>query len=362
MNIDKRLFRISAPIALFSLLLHGMPIVTADDALNVQSKLQTAFAEIENSGISALVAVSLDGGPVEVREFGAFENDGVPATESQVDILSLTKSVTAVAILKLVDDDKLELDERLDGVFADVPEDKAGITIHQLLTHSAGILDVCGDDHDEINKEQLLRCAFDADLLAAPGSEYNYSNAGYSILAAVVEERSGVSFEEFVRAELFSELGLEASGYALAFDEKMSIRSGDGRTVADASWGGPKPYWNLIGNGGMLFTPEEFVEFRLALSQGDIVSNELLTLAHTSHVAEDPEGVSYYGYGVVVQEQTSVGPLLWHNGGSEFFSSEWNEFSQYGLTVFTAGLQQDDDNAYIAMQLIRKSLRAEIPN
>ena len=357
MNIHHRVRRIFSPIIFFLMILQGAPVATADDSQSVQSKLRTAFANIESSGISALVAVSLDGGPVEVREFGAFQKDGVPAEKSQVDILSLTKSVTAIAVLKLVDDEMLDLEESLGEVFADVPEDKAKITIHQLLTHSAGILDVCGDDHDEISKEQLLRCAFDADLLSDPGSEYNYSNAGYSILAAVVEERSGVSFEEFIRVELFAGLGFEGSGYALAFDGKNSVRSSDGRSVAEASWGGPVPYWNLIGNGGMLFTPEEFVRFRLALSQGDIISGELLTLAHTPHVAEDPEGVSYYGYGMVVQEQSSVGPLLWHNGGSENFSSEWNEFSQYGLSVFTAGLQRDDDNAYVAMQLVRKALK-----
>lgn len=87
-----------------------------------------------------------------------------------------------------------------------------------------------------------------------------------------------------------------------------------------------------------------------------INSGDLVDLAHTPHVAEDEGGWSYYGYGVVVQETSNASPLIWHNGGSGDFSSEWNELLDYDLIVFIAGHQSEGETAYSAMELLREIL------
>jgi len=102
------------------------------------------------------------------------------------DIRSITKQLTAAAILKLEMQGKLSVQDPIGKWFDGVPEDKKGITIHHLLTHSSGLEDVFGDDYEEMPRDELVKKALASQLLWAPGTKYRYSNAGYSLLGAIV--------------------------------------------------------------------------------------------------------------------------------------------------------------------------------
>ena len=100
---------------------------------------------------------------------------------------SITKQFTGAAILLLQDDGLLSVDDPITEYFPDVPADKRSITLHQLLTHSSGIVDLAGlDDWDPIDRETFVRRALEQPLEFDPGSSYTYSNAGYSLLAAII--------------------------------------------------------------------------------------------------------------------------------------------------------------------------------
>jgi len=73
----------------------------------------------------------------------------------------------------------------------------------------------------------------------------------------------------------------------------------------NANWGGHRPYWNLIGNGGVISTVPEMIEFRRAVTSGKVISAESLALMQTSHVPESDDGSSHYGYGLVIQDGIS---------------------------------------------------------
>lgn len=227
-----------------------LPLAEAtDDSNPAHALLLQYYGELERRNLPIIVAVASNEGPVSVREFGVLQDDGVSAATTQVDLLSITKSVTAVSILKLVDLGKANLADTLGLILPDVPADRSGITIHQLLTHSSGIINSCGDDHDQLSRSGLLTCAFDAELIALPGTRYQYSNAGYSILAAIVGDISGKSFESFLQEDVLSGTELTSIGYAAAYENSRSMRAIDGQSIADASWGGSSPYWNLVGTG-----------------------------------------------------------------------------------------------------------------
>lgn len=304
-----------------------------------------------------IVSYSLEGSTPVTLEFGELRYDGIDPAHTQVDLLSITKSLTAVAILKLVEQSRLEVDDEISEHLEGVPEDKNGITIHQLLTHSSGLLASCGSDHYQIQKHGLLKCAFDSQLLSTPGSEYSYSNVGYSVLAAIVEVRSGKSFESFLLDDVFADLGLHHTGYGSAIDGDLSIRSEDKEPLQATSWGGQKAFWNLIRNGGLVSTPTEFLKIRQSLRNGDIIPLDLLEQAQSGYIPEDETGATYYGYGVVLQDNSSVGPLIWHNGGSESFSSEWNYLRDLDLEIFVAGYPTDGADAYEAIDIFRSHLR-----
>jgi CubicO group peptidase (beta-lactamase class C family) len=131
------------------------------------------------------------------------------------DIMSMTKQFTAAAILKLEMMGKLRVSDPVRNFLGPVPDDQRDITVHQLLTHTAGLVDTLGGDYDALTRSHVLRAGFVPKLVSPPGTEYHYSNLGYSILAAIIEEASGMGYEEFLAEELFAPAGMTQTGYVL---------------------------------------------------------------------------------------------------------------------------------------------------
>ena len=211
----------------------------------VGGRLDEAFLQLKRRQYSGVVGVLRHGQDEVYASFGAAADLGVPPSAIQVDLLSITKTITAVMVLKLVEDGRLGLDDTLAAFFDQVPADKVGITVHQLLTHSAGLQEGFGRDHEAISQEVFLQRALGSALQFRPGESYAYSNAGYSLLAAIIESRTKKSYETFLRTALLPRKGDPVVGYETIFEARYSMRTRDGEDVAEASWGHKKPYWNL---------------------------------------------------------------------------------------------------------------------
>ena len=109
-------------------------------------------------------------------------------TESVYNLGSITKQFTAAAILTLEMQGKLAVTDLASKYLGPVPDDKSTITLHHLLTHSSGLeSDFSPTDYDPVGREEYVRRALQSKLLFRPGDGYEYSNAGYSLLAAIVE-------------------------------------------------------------------------------------------------------------------------------------------------------------------------------
>ena len=320
-----------------------------------ESRLQAAFAELQQKNLSVVVGIAHDGGPIVLREFGAAARDSVPPGATQVDINSITKTVTAVATLKLVAQGKLRLQETLAELLPNVPKDKAGITVHQLLTHTAGLVDGVGPDPEQLGKEAFLERLFATKLRGAPGKKWRYSNAGYSVLAAIIEARSGKAYDEYLQQDVLANTGLKNTGYLSVYDESRSLKSADGRAVMAASWGGHEPYWNLLGNGGLISTAEDFIRFLQMLKAGEIIPPELVQESRRPLAAMEDDD-SKYGYGLVVMEQPRGGVMYWHDGGNPVFSAMWADVPAHEDIIFTAGADDRSGNAFDAMRVMRKHL------
>ncbi|MCP9271564.1 serine hydrolase domain-containing protein [Mycolicibacterium arenosum] len=320
--------------------------------------LEAAFEQLERDEAPVVVAVSLDGEPAHVREFGSLRADGVAAEQALVDIGSITKTVTGVAISKLVEQGRLRLDETLTEILPGVPADKAKITVEQLLTHTGGLSEAIGDDAEEIDRGEFLRRALASEMVGVPGTRYAYSNVGYSILAAIIELRSGRSYEEYLHAELLVPAGLDGIGYLSAYDDARTLRAPNGEGVFEASWGGHDASWHLIGNGGLVTTAGTFVEFLQALADGRILTASSLERVREPRVAEDDTGTSFYGYGVVVQDLPQLGRVYWHDGGNIVFSAEWSAMVDHGDVMFVAGVDAggEEGMASAAMSVLRDHL------
>lgn len=275
-------------------------------------------------GAGGTVLVANDGELAACRGLGlADRRRGTEARcDTAYDVMSMTKQFTAAAILKLEMMGALRMRDPLERFLGPVPGDKQQITLHHLLTHSSGLVSSVGGDYERVARGEVIARALESKLRSAPGDAYRYSNAGYSLLAAVVEEASGMGYEEFLRKHLFLPAGMRHTGYvlpawerdrvAVEYDEQGRSR---GRPY-DHPWAKDGPYWNLRGNGGMLSTARDMFRWYLALRDDRILSRAAKRKLFKPYVAETPSAVTHYAYGWVIAQSEDLGRIAWHDGGN----------------------------------------------
>lgn len=253
-------------------------------------------------GFSGTVLIVKNGKIVLHRGYNfADRENSKPVTKDTVfDIGSITKQFTAAAIMKLEMQGKLNTDEPLGKYLPDVPADKAAIPLRYVLTHTAGLTNFSGGDYDVAARDETVRRILNTPLLSEPGKKFAYSNAGYTLLAAIVERVSGEPYERFLRRNLFDPAGMKMTGYRLADWKKTRLARGyaEGKnqgTPLDHAWSETGPYWNLFGNGGMLSTAEDLYKWAEALKGERVLSAQAKQKLFTPLL-------NNYAYGWVVEK------------------------------------------------------------
>jgi CubicO group peptidase (beta-lactamase class C family) len=246
--------------------------------------------------------------------------------ETVFSIGSITKQFTGAAILKLEMMGKLKVTDPISKYFGDVPADKKEITLHHLLTHTAGFEGALGDDYDPIGREDYVKLALGSKLLFKPGERYEYSNVGFSLLGIIVELVSGKNYEDFLYEAIFKPAGMERTGYARPGFAKSELavgyRGGERwGTALDRPWRPEGPGWHLRANGGILSTVGDMHRWYLALKNDIVLSASAKQKYFAPHVKEYEDGNSYYGYGWVTQKTERGANLIWHNGGNGIYNA-----------------------------------------
>ncbi|WP_417450123.1 serine hydrolase domain-containing protein [Kordiimonas sp.] len=313
---------------------------TTNNWLNRQA-LDSFLEDATAKGFAGVVGLSDADGTLYVRGFGTAA-EATPYNERTIaDIASITKQFTGAAILRLQEQGKLKLRDRLGVFFPKAPDDKAAITLHQLLTHTAGFPDVIGRDDEAIDRAAYIARAFAGPLDFTPGTKYEYSNVGYSILAAVIEIASGQDYEIYLFENLWKPAGMFNTGYYRPdwCDHTLPRLKAPvhgmftAKEVLDRTRGDS---WHLYGNGGVLSTAGDMLRWHRALLGNKILSAASRKLLFTPHVPEDKEGVYHYGYGWSVVPNYKGKKLVWHNGGSYFSRAEFWRFTDDGTAFFIA--------------------------
>ncbi len=310
-------------------------------------------------GFSGGVLIARDGEVIHSKGYGFADRDGqisfAPTTIFPVG--SLTKQFTGAAIVKLASGGLLSFDDTLPDYFESVPADKRAITLHQLLTHSSGLVDAIGFDFAPIEKQDFIAQALQSELETAPGSTYSYSNVGYSLLAAIVEDVSGMSYNEYVTAKLFVPSGMQDTGYHILAAEPSRLAHGyrdeqDWGTMADKAWADDGPYWHLRGNGGIHSTLTDMYRWHVALLGEEVLSDEAKRDYFAPHVQEGDGAQSYYGYGWVTQD-SDYGRLIWHDGGNPYFSSDMRRYVDEDVVIIVTS-NTGDHKAMAVMRDLAK--------
>jgi CubicO group peptidase (beta-lactamase class C family) len=304
----------------------GQSLSNKDDQKPIVQQLDTLTRRFERFmncvnafGFSGAVLIT-KGDTVLINEgYGwADEKKKIPITTTTFfDIGSFVKAFTATAIMQLEERGKLKVTDTITRFFKNVPPDKADITIHQLLTHTSGL--VYDDFYDQIS--QAARDSIrDRDLyiqriLSFPkgyetGKGRSYSNTGFALLAAIIEIVSGQSYGEYVRKNLFEPAGMTETGYFIPKDlDRVAHGYNDGPTDYGypwtTQWAGNRPLWDLMGNGGMLSTLADMHKWAVAIKKNQLLSQSASEKMFTRYYvqadqaygwnrAQDPKTKSVY--------------------------------------------------------------------
>ena len=274
-------------------------------------------------GSSGTLVAAVDGEMLVCEGWGLADKEtGAEATcDTVYDVMSMTKQFTAAAILKLQMMGRLRVTDRIGRFLGDVPADMRTMTVQQLLTHTAGLVEALGDDYERMSRADLIAQALASELLWPPGTRYRYSNVGYSLLAAIVEVASGSGYEEFLARHLFEPAAMTRTGYVLPGWESADVaveydeRGRSHGRPFDHPWASDGPYWNLRGNGGLLSTARDMFRWYQALEGDEVLDEPAKRQLFRPRVREGAHADSRYAYGWVVLD-TPLGPAQWHNGGN----------------------------------------------
>ena len=287
-------------------------------------------------GMSGALLVAKNGEVIVHKGYGlANRETKVPVgAESPFLIGSLTKQFVAAAIVKLEMQGKLRTDDTLGRFFPNAPADKRSITLHQLLTHTAGFPYLpAGDFFERKSRDAVMREMLDLPLMSDPGSEHAYSNTGYTLLSGVIEKASGESFESYLQQHLFEPAGMRSTGFEgdsarWAGPAAIHSYSGSADEGSVAEFPVAPKLW---GAGGVVTTAGDLYRWELAL-RGDAVlspaAKEKLFAPHAQ-----AQGGASYGYGWNVVKTVRGTTVLAHAGDIAGDNVEYRRYIDEDLVV-----------------------------
>lgn len=336
----------------------------ADDSIIIEGpdgqEYHEFMQQLTEQGFSGTILVAKKGKVILANGYGLADREENISNSPQTVFTfgSITKQFTGAAILKLEMQGKLKTIDKITKFFNNVPKDKKDITLHHLLTHTAGFKSDYADDFDPVGREEYMEKMFSARNRTDPGERHRYSNAGYSMLGAIVEKVSGQSYDQYLRDNLFIPVGMNDTGYLLPDWDKSRLAQGytaDGKwgTLLDKNWDTDGPYWNLRANGGIMSTVLDMYKWHLALLDDTVLNKKARRKLFKRHVAEDDSGNWHYGYGWAIATTERDTTLITHNGGNGIFFADFRRYIDEDI-VFIYTCNYVDELTGEMERLIRK--------
>jgi CubicO group peptidase (beta-lactamase class C family) len=301
-----RFFLLLAAVALSACAESAAP-TTNDEAARIDA-LFKHLDDGERPG--AAVLVIKDGEVVFERGYGYgdLENKVRIDEHSSFRIGSISKQFTTMAIMVLAEEGKLDYDDLL---VSHVPEFEywPGVTLRHLMNHTSGIPDYYEEDYykgyaadgpmpENGDIVEIMSLYPEADF--APGEKYEYNNAAYEVLVAVVERASGMPFADFMQERIFTPSDLPTATTFNSSTPDIPNRvfgyqeGDDGYEPFDYD-----PFNDMLGAGGVYATLKDFVAWDKSLYTNPVVSNETMQQAYTSAQLNSGEATGYgFGWGV----------------------------------------------------------------
>ena len=271
------------------------------------------FKNTKNYSGNVLIAVK--GKTVFKKSYGFANLElGVKNTaNTKFRVGSFTKQFTAMAILILQEQGKLNVNDKISTYLTDLPEAWRALTIHDLLTHTSGLKHLA--EHKDYSNMMLqhnglmrtIELYKNEDLLSEPGEKFHYSGLGYLLLASLIEETTNKSYGQFLKEAILDKVGMLQTGCDSP-EKIIATRASGYETDSTGIHNATYMYMpNKTGAGNMYTTVNDLAKWDRALHNNTLISEESKKLMFTPYKKN-------YGYGWF-----TTGTRVWHGGSAPGF-------------------------------------------
>lgn len=337
-----------------------------DEEIKKRIKIQRlimSYASLKR--FSGVVLVAKKGTPVYkyTTGFANLDYRVQCALSTRFNMANVTQTMTAIAILQLAEQGRIDLYAPIAAYFPDFPpEVSSTITIHHLLTHTSGLMDYYNMDEyieyflDIDNIGDLIALILSKPMEFTPGTRYKVSNSGYVLLAAIIERMSGVSYPKYIKKNIFSKAKMKDSGlytWSESVDNKAIGYTKDSRLGLSTS----PDFWGAypFGADAIYCDIEDLLAFGQALNGTSLLSEEYKELMYTPYIKGDTitndETWKYdVGYGWHVKDIN--GKRVYHQGGAiDGLSVQFRRYIDTDYTVMVLSNRYEKIAEKIAIEI-----------
>ena len=315
---------------------------TSNNSVSLTEEMETYLQTLLNDNLfMGSVLVAREEEVLSSKGYGManLEHGILNTSQTKFRIASLTKQFTATAILKLQEEDLLDVNNSLATYLLDYPQAKQ-ITIHQLLNHTAGIPSFTSFEDFQSKKrmamelDELIAWFKDRPLDFTPGERFNYSNSGYIVLTKIIEVVSNLAYADYLQQHIFAPLKMTDSGYDRA--STILPNRAAGYTFADGEYNNAD-FIDMsipLGAGGLYSTVEDLDNWSQSLYTDAVLSQTSVNtmFAPTIEVPNEENEQIYYGYGWKIDTQHNR-QRVFHEGIIDGFSTYFALYPDDRVTI-----------------------------
>jgi D-alanyl-D-alanine carboxypeptidase len=279
------------------------------------------------------VAVLKDGKVLKVQSYGLanIETHSTAASQTVYKIGSLSKQFIAAAVMLLQQDGKIDLDNRVSKYLDSVPSAWESITIRNLLTHTSGLVRDA-PDFDPLKVRPLsdeIKAIYALPLDFTPGTQWDYSNMNYYVLAAIIGKVTSVNWADWISKHIFKPCGMNQTRAVSVTD--LILNRANGYKRASEGWENADIWLALRPSGAFVSSITDLAKWDRTLCSDRLLSAVSKKQMWTTMKLNDGQN-THYGFGWFV-DSTNNHLRIHHDGGVPGFRSDFERFPDDKLTV-----------------------------
>jgi CubicO group peptidase (beta-lactamase class C family) len=341
--------------SILGLLLFISTVASAQKQDGIDSLVERKMREQKLVGLS--VGIVVNGKMIKAVGYGLSNIDNkVTAKENTVYKLgSISKHMVAVAIMKLNEEGKLKLTDTLRKYFKDAPETWRKITIRHLLNHTSGLPRESPGFRFNVAQPDsvLIREAYNTPMIFQTGTNWEYCNLGYFVLADIIRKVTGTSFAQYMGNEIFTKFGMNNTGTTSAYDINPDKAEGyipkgkDSLVKAETQIA-------LRPSGAFVSNIRDMMKWEMLIEGEKIISSQSWQKMWTDTVLTSRKnpagGAVFYGYGLQVTDYNHR-KLVFHGGSLPGFRTMYFRFPDEKTAIVLLANSDQADLAPVAWEI-----------